>query len=237
MGAKGKKNHDYGFKDPDAFDAIKKIMGRPLTEEEKKKYKRYVQKMYEGMFRRTTPEYQKKRPTYKGVYVCDEWKNSPKAFKQWVDSQMIKGLLIVVFTKGKKNPPIDKDLLVPGNRMYGPDVCVIVMEEINAFLTNKQRNSKSGIPGVVYSASNKLWRAFVGKGSAKKRKAKKDFTFVFHCAFDFRAERAERLIEAHSDMSDRIKQALRDSVPYQRKYYWEEVAIKRGYPDGAVPPS
>lgn len=39
---------------------------------------------------------------------------------------------------------LDKDILVPGNRKYGPETCVIVPPEVNRFFI--LRNNKSGLP-------------------------------------------------------------------------------------------
>ena len=77
-----------------------------------------------GMLKRAYCErYQEKNPTYSGVTVCKEW-HSFSAFRAWwLDNY-------------KEGFSLDKDLLVPGNREYGPDSCIYVPQWLNAFTTD-----------------------------------------------------------------------------------------------------
>ena len=68
-------------------------------------------------------KYHEKYPTYIGVTVCNEW-HSFSAFRAWWLSSYREG------------HELDKDLLVPGNREYGPDVCIYVPRWLNAFTTD-----------------------------------------------------------------------------------------------------
>ena len=65
-------------------------------------------------------KYQVTHPTYVGVTVCKEW-HSFTAFRDWWLTSYREGL------------PLDKDLLVVGNREYGPDACVYVPRWLNNF--------------------------------------------------------------------------------------------------------
>ena len=63
---------------------------------------------------------QGKQPTYVGVTVCKEW-HSFSAFRVWWLANYRDGF------------QCDKDLLVAGNREYGPDACIYVPSWLNSF--------------------------------------------------------------------------------------------------------
>lgn len=46
---------------------------------------------------------------------------------------------------------LDKDILIKGNKIYGPDSCIIVPQTINSLIVNKYRNGNNNLPlGVCY---------------------------------------------------------------------------------------
>ena len=59
-------------------------------------------------------------PTYVGVTVCEKW-HSFSAFRAWWLLRSVEGC------------SLDKDLLSPGNREYGPDACIYVPRWLNNF--------------------------------------------------------------------------------------------------------
>jgi hypothetical protein len=69
---------------------------------------------------------QRKNPTYIGCLAADEWHRF-SVFKEWMGRQPWLG------------NHIDKDLLCPGNKVYGPDACVFVSQGLNNFLTDHAR--------------------------------------------------------------------------------------------------
>lgn len=73
--------------------------------------------------------YQSKKPTYIGCTVVDEWLCFQN-FAKWFESQ-----------RCDKGWHLDKDLLVSGNKVYGPDFCRIVPRDVN-MLTNDGVTSK-----------------------------------------------------------------------------------------------
>jgi hypothetical protein len=64
-----------------------------------------------------------KNPTYKDVTVCKEW-HLFTTFKAWMEQQDWEG------------NQIDKDLLLPGNKIYSPETCVFVSRQVNMFLVD-----------------------------------------------------------------------------------------------------
>lgn len=68
---------------------------------------------------------QKERPTYKGCTVCNEWLTFSD-FKLWMIKQDWKG------------KSLDKDILIQGNKIYSPDRCVFVTQEMNCLLLDNK---------------------------------------------------------------------------------------------------
>lgn len=60
-------------------------------------------------------------PTYIGTSVCSEWL-SATAFKKWMEKQDWHGKCL------------DKDIILPGNRLYSPDTCAFVLNATNLFV-------------------------------------------------------------------------------------------------------
>jgi hypothetical protein len=90
---------------------------------------------YSMLIRCYSRNFQKNNPSYKGVTVCEEWK-SFSTFKQWMEK------------KDYKDKCLDKDILIPGNKEYGPDACMFVDPLIN---TQKVRiDPQKPIPGKKY---------------------------------------------------------------------------------------
>lgn len=60
-------------------------------------------------------------PTYAGCSIDADW-CSFSAFRKWMESQEWQGMYL------------DKDILIPGNKVYGPDTCVFVPCALNNFI-------------------------------------------------------------------------------------------------------
>lgn len=68
---------------------------------------------------------QKKSPTYVGCSVAEVWHRF-SVFKAWMEVQQWEG------------NQLDKDLLIEGNRIYGPETCCFVSIKVNSFLTDSK---------------------------------------------------------------------------------------------------
>jgi hypothetical protein len=64
------------------------------------------------------PDYLNKYPNYRDVTVCEEWKFFSQ-FIAWAE------------TKDWEEKQLDKDILIPGNKDYRPDACLVVTHPIN----------------------------------------------------------------------------------------------------------
>lgn len=83
----------------------------------------------------------KRNPSYSNCYVVDDWLDFQK-FNEWFDLNYI------------ENYQLDKDLLFPGNKIYGPDTCCFLPKEINVTLI-KPLNERL-YPTGVYKRYNKF---------------------------------------------------------------------------------
>ena len=66
-------------------------------------------------------KYQESYPTYIGTSVCSEWL-SATAFKKWMEQQ------------DWQDKSLDKDIILPGSKLYSPDTCAFVLNATNLFV-------------------------------------------------------------------------------------------------------
>ena len=67
-----------------------------------------------------------KFPTYQNCVVCDAWLKFSN-FKRWYDKNHINGY------------HLDKDILIKGNKIYSPNTCCFVPQEINKLFTKTDK--------------------------------------------------------------------------------------------------
>lgn len=109
---------------------------------------------WSGMLMRCYCEtYQKSYPTYKGCSVCAEWLRF-STFQTWYS------------TNYKEGFELDKDLLVPGNKVYSPDTCRYVPHYINSLLLSS--NSRRGEYPLGVSKSYNLYLASCRSSTGKR---------------------------------------------------------------------
>lgn len=92
-------------------------------------------------------------PAYYGICtVCDEWLNFQN-FAEWFENNKY---------KVDERLHIDKDILFPGNKIYSPDMCLLVPQRINMLFLHKPNNS--GLPnGINKTKTNKYNASYCGK--------------------------------------------------------------------------
>lgn len=93
-------------------------------------------------------------PTYKGCYVCNEWLVFSN-FKNWLEAQNWEG------------KSLDKDLLIPGNKCYSPETCVLIDERVNNFLTESSSVRGNYLIGVIWHKRDRIFTARCKDGSGK----------------------------------------------------------------------
>ena len=87
-----------------------------------------------------------KYPTYVGTSVCDEWLRFSN-FKSWMVEQDWEG------------KQLDKDILQHGNKVYSPDRCLFVSQEINKLLIDSGATRGKYPQGVSWKKELKKYGA------------------------------------------------------------------------------
>ena len=97
-----------------------------------------------------------KYPTYSDCTVCDEWHNFQNFAKWYCENY---------YEVPNQKMCVDKDILHKGNKVYSPDNCMIVPNNINALFTKRQ-NCRGNLPiGVCYN--KKYFIAYCNNGKGK----------------------------------------------------------------------
>jgi len=101
--------------------------------------------------------YQEKHLTYRDCVVCDEWHNFQN-FGKWYDENYYK--------VEDWNMQLDKDILIKGNKVYSPDTCIFVPQNINLlFVKNNIRRGNYPIGVCLNKVNNKFGTYFNNENS------------------------------------------------------------------------
>lgn len=76
------------------------------------------------------PKEKARKPSYKDVYCSDKWRHFTD-FSNWLDTQPY-----------WKELYLDKDILIKGNKEYGPDTCVFIPQYLNNLLHLKAKSTQ-----------------------------------------------------------------------------------------------
>lgn len=152
------------------------------------------------------------QPTYKDCTVCEEWHNYQN-FKIWFNENFIE------LKDKNERICLDKDILVKGNKVYSPETCCFVPNEINVLFTKTNKNRGLCPIGVYYK---KKLRKYVSQCSEKIGKEKK--TQIYLGAFAT-PEEAFQVYKKHKEqyikkVADKYKGQIKDNV-YEALYKWE----------------
>jgi|SRR5690554_6139504 len=155
---------------------------------------------WKDMLRRCYNEpYHKRQPTYIGCTVAEEWKIFSN-FRSWMETQDWQG------------NQLDKDLLVEGNKEYGPDACTFISKAVNMFLTDSGA-ARGDLPIGVCRFKGKYMARCSNPFSKKE-----EYLGLFPCPQEAhlawkarKAEHAKRLAEEQTD--ERVKNALLERYP------------------------
>lgn len=139
---------------------------------------------------------QLKQPTYKGCSVIPEW-HYFMTFRGWMEKQDWEG------------KELDKDLLVKGNKVYGPETCVFLDPEVNMFLTERENNKGEYPTGVYFNKQIKRFIAKCSNVSAKKQEYLGTFEDIEEATKVYREFKYEQACVLASRQSDqRVVEAL-----------------------------
>lgn len=88
------------------------------------------------------PKWKAKYPCYEGVTIDSRWLKF-STFQQWADLH------------NWQDKSLDKDLKVPGNKVYGPDFCLWVTQRVNC-MVSRPIVKKTGLPVGVDAIKNRF---------------------------------------------------------------------------------
>lgn len=94
-------------------------------------------------------KYKESQPSYKNVICCNEWL-SYENFYEWLHKQFN----FKKWLNGKRWC-VDKDILVKGNKIYSPETCCLVPENVNNLFVKKDK-SRGNYPIGVTKNGNKF---------------------------------------------------------------------------------
>lgn len=107
--------------------------------------------------------HQKIFTTYSKCTCCKEW-DSFDVWLEWARKQvgfLSKDTCFQYYS-------LDKDILFKGNKIYSPETCVFVPQEVNAFLTNRSADRGQCPIGVHFKKSLAKYQSQISIESKKK---------------------------------------------------------------------
>lgn len=165
---------------------------------------------WRGMLTRCyCPKTHARQPTYQGATVCDEWLTFSN-FKNWMETQDWEG------------KQLDKDILIPGNKQYGPMACVFVSAQVNNFLKDLKASGDHPL-GVTWDVSSGLYKAFCGvvlTGKSKTLGKFKDPQKAHEAWYNFKLKQAYILADLQTD--ERVSRIIIER--YENFYNYKEAA-------------
>ena len=144
---------------------------------------------WKAMFERCyCPKWHLKQPTYIDCTVDERW-HSFMAFREWHISQ-----------PDYLNLCLDKDILFPGNKVYGPDTCVMVSHAVNNFYTNVKSGDHKYPIGVTCVNGKYIAEVSIGTG---KRWRSIRYSTIEQASLAYYAKRREIGLSLASVQSDK----------------------------------
>ena len=117
---------------------------RAVTGIEDKPFDPRVVSLWEDMLERAySDKYSHPQSTYFNVKVDEIW-HSCQNFSEWVESNKISSLKDF----NGEFYQLDKDILIPRNKIYSPATCCFVPRELNSFFRNSYKSNEYGTLGV-----------------------------------------------------------------------------------------
>jgi len=141
---------------------------------------------------------QQQQPAYVGVTVCEEWHNFQN-FAKFYEENYIEGW------------HLDKDILVEGNKVYGPNVCCFVPVELNSFFS-KRGNQDRILPIGVSMKGN----SFISSGGMNGKSNHHGSFKTAEEAFEMYKEKKEDYAKI---LAERWKNKVKSEV-YERLLNW-----------------
>lgn len=139
-----------------------------------------------------------RNPTYADCTVSKEW-HTFSNFRAWMESQDFEG------------KQLDKDLLVKGNKVYGPNVCVFVSQTVNKFTVDCGASRGKFLIGACWDKPTEKFQAKCSNPLTKKN----EHLGLFSCEVEAHQAWLKRKLELAHELAaiqtdTRVAKALID---------------------------
>ena len=156
---------------------------------------------WHSIHRRSYSEvYHASKPTYEDVEVCSEWQIISN-YAGWFLENYVEGF------------QLDKDLIKPGNRIYCPEFCCFLPNEVNCALQNNR--GRNGLPpGVSIKAESGKYIAQLSMNTDGRRVSKHLLSTdsVQFAAEAYKVAKEEHISKLADKWKDSVSQQAYDSL-------------------------
>ncbi len=152
-------------------------------------------RVWQSMLARCYSEkYHHRQPTYVGCTVVEIWHRFSN-FKSWYNINYIEGY------------HLDKDILIPGNKLYSPETCCFVSRAVNSLLNSHSRVKGPWPQGVCYEKKSSRFMARISINGRRQYLGCYDNPEAAYADY---ANAKAQYIEQHANAETRprIKEAL-----------------------------
>ena len=142
-------------------------------------------------------EHLERNPTYIGCSVSDEWIYFSN-FRAWMIEQDWEG------------KQLDKDILIPGNKLYSRDTCVFVSRKLNTFLNDHGMASGPYPTGVSWHKATSMFSSQCSNPATGKSEHLGLFETPEEAHLVWKAKKHEHALTYADQQTDpRVAEALR----------------------------
>ena len=163
-----------------------------------------------GMLKRCySKKYLEINPSYIGTSVCSKWLYATE-FKKWMDQQDWHGKCL------------DKDIIVPGSKLYSPETCAFVLNATNLFVTARDASRGDYPIGVCLCKRTGKYQARCGNPFTGKKESLGYFSTpeeAHECWRKRKHELAQLVATTESDI--RVVEALRKRYSFEEGFVQE----------------
>ena len=157
-------------------------------------------KAWQNMLQRChDPKFKERWPTYLGCVVCDEWLHF-QVFADWFHANN---------PDSANGCHVDKDLKVIGNKIYSPETCIIVTEQVNNFTICRARDRGEYLIGASWDVDRGKFQSGCRNPFTKKRENLGRFTDELSAHLAWRKRKSELAHElAMTQTNPEVRDAL-----------------------------
>ncbi|CAM0054492.1 HNH endonuclease [Vibrio phage K460] len=155
-----------------------------------------ITSLWKGMLKRAySKSYKDRNPTYKDCIVCEDW-YTYSGFASWVQNKQYLGM------------ELDKDILVPNNKVYCPEFCILVPHVVNTFINDRSKNGM--LAGVSWCKQTEKYTARVSNpfSGVREHLGRSDNQELLHKKWKRRKYELSLILAEKFSLSEEISKAI-----------------------------